>query len=69
MSRTATAAQLCRSGCRRVGACSDYFGSRVELLRIMRVQFFVKGESYGLQARKRAGVPYPPPVKAVGKAK
>ena len=29
----------------------------------------VKGESYRLQARKRAGVPYPPPAKEVGKAK
>jgi len=29
----------------------------------------VKGESYRLQARKRAGIPYPPPAKEVGKAK
>jgi len=29
----------------------------------------VKGESYRLQARKRAGVPYPPAAKEVDKAK
>jgi len=29
----------------------------------------VKGESYRLQARKRAGVPCPPPAKEVGKTK
>jgi hypothetical protein len=29
----------------------------------------IKGESYRLQARKRAGVPYPPPAKEVGKVK
>lgn len=29
----------------------------------------VKGESYRMRARKKAGVPYPPPAKEVGKAK
>jgi len=70
-SDSSTIFTLNRSHCDQGDVLGDSVIESAVLDRVLNHSIIVniKGEGYRLQARKRAGVPYPPPAKAVGKVK